>query len=176
MSRQSKPDGVDVLHYRFYSSVMKGMELEPHGGLTLAVQWPVWDESNILRVGAARCSLRDHFVRKTGFNKALGRLLSFEDHHEDYVTDAWWSSFSDLEHPTFSEKCTVLHELFTHPFEVGDGSLADYIFANSWVNNDANQLLPTLWLVRNSSPKVTIPPMRRYPNDVWTGCFIGWDW
>lgn len=81
------------IHLRRYNHTT--MEMSPLGGVTLAA---VDDGQGGVRVGLAVCHERDHFVKKEGRNRALGRMLSTSPQHEKFR-----AQFSDLTVDEFGE-------------------------------------------------------------------------
>lgn len=145
MSRQCKPEGTDVLHYRFYRSnpQMEQYDLMPNGGITLAVQWPDEDWP-LVRIGIARCSYLDAFVRRIGYDKAVGRLLS---------SSCWTGAIvEDSSAPCpqqFVDKCAVLNSAIYHDLN----GIQDVIFGHvRWGDEIAEIVTP----LRSHSPSVSL--------------------
>jgi hypothetical protein len=163
MSRQAKPDGVDVLHYRLYTTMPHGnqLKLSPAGGLTLAVRWP--SETNDLEMAVSHASIQDAFVRSTGWNKAVGRFLS--PAHRICVPSSLYSEYF-VGAETFGEKCCALHFVFfNEPEEKAfvNGSpvtLEDFIAPEFWYDSILHQARLNgfpIWLSRTSNSSIERP-------------------
>lgn len=155
MSRVTKPDDVDVLHYRLYQANASGetLDLLPNGGLTLAVQWP--SENKGLTIAAAHASIEDAFVRSVGYDKAVGRFHS--DRQRMHVSRRTCELYFDAEDMTFEDKCKALHMMFFDDPEriatVGTKSvtLEDFIAPKFWysqVADLAREIVWSIWLSR----------------------------
>lgn len=81
---------IDVIHYGFYVHQGENWVLQPKGGATVAVDW----ESQTM--GVALCSVLDNFCKRTGRNKALGRLMSKKR----------WTLYHDLSDQPFEERAS----------------------------------------------------------------------
>lgn len=181
MSRQTKPDGVDVLHYRLYTTIpnSKQLKLSPTGGLTLAVRWP--SETNDLEMATSHASIQDAFVRATGWNKAVGRFLS--PVHRLCVPSSLYSEyFVGVE--TFSKKCCALHSMiFNEPGEkaiingVRVVSLEDFIAPEFWYDSISHQAHWNgfaIWLSRTSNSSIERPNGHRVTVSPTWPCIKFW--
>lgn len=127
MSRQAKPDNVDVLHYRLYTYDRKSkrLSLSPKGGMTLAVKWP---DADGMKIAIAHCSARDPFVNRTGYDKAVGRFISGRGGRVVNIAAKDCAPYFTPEPTTFNEKCKCLHEIMNSNMLIG------YIVPELWVD------------------------------------------
>lgn len=164
----SDSDRVDVLHYRAYEQDKADpnkFNLLAYGGLTLAVKWPT-QRDPLFECGVARCSFKDHFTRRTGFIKAMGRLAS-SGRFQRVITDddQWWDHAKD----TFETKCFALTMALRGdiwPVEPPCGNFSNYVFMHQrWL---CSEDVPLAAFVRSSTPVYDfgVRPIRW---DTWTG-------
>lgn len=165
MSRQAKPDNVDVLHYRLYTYDRKSkkLTLSPKGGMTLAVKWP---DADGMKIAIAHCSARDSFVNRTGYDKAIGRFISGRGGHVVNISAKDCAPYFAPEPTTFHEKCKCLHEMIV------SNMLRCYIIPDLWVDVIKGEL-ETVHLFRTSSFSIEFDdPQEAAIDAFWTGIEI----
>lgn len=160
MSRQAKPDGVEVLHYRLYKRVSYDppvVKLLPNGGMTLAVKWGAGEGDNIV-IASSHCSVMDPFSRKVGYDKAVGRFISGRQclripyaHYREFFTEDVLLAHVDPQ-AAFLKKCDALHDMFNSAWEnYAEGferRVEDYIFPNRWSIGEATHI------IRSAAPEI----------------------
>jgi hypothetical protein len=135
MSRQAKPDGVDVLHYRIYEEnwVDETLELMPNGGMTLAVRFPQNGDC-VLEIGVAHCSAMDSFLRRKGYDEAVGKILSAK---QRLVVDRSLVHSCFKNASSFLEKCEALNYILNELWNIcptDEGvSVGEKLFPDRWV-------------------------------------------
>jgi len=161
-------DRVDILHYRAYEQDAYDSDkfkLLAYGGFTLAVKWPT-KRDPLFECGVSRCSFKDHFTRRTGFIKALGRLSS-SGKFQRVVTDddQWWDYAKD----TFETKCLALTMALRGdiwPVDPPCGNFSNYVFMHRrWL---CGEDVPSAVFVR-SSTLIYDCRVKSIPWDIWTG-------
>lgn len=158
MSRQAKPDGVDVLHYRLYEENWEDetLELMPNGGMTLAVRFPQNGDC-VLEIGVAHCSAMDSFLRRKGYDEAVGKILSTK---QRLVVDRSLVHQHFKNASSFLEKCEslnyVLYELWERCTEESGVTVEEKMFPSRWIKG-LNSYCKNGQLLRASASVVENP-------------------